>query len=82
MPHLASDASYFAEQCREAKSKEENSNGPAQMNASWICHKPQVIPAPSTRAGGRGYSHATHIIIPVVTFLTPLAEHVSDLKDR
>ena len=32
--------------------------------------------------GGWGNYLGCRVVIPVVTFLTPLAEHFSDLKDR
>ena len=56
------------------------------------CHKPSVIPFfVEICAGGAGWDLAplfvapmsfVTLVIPVVTFLTPLAECFSDLKDR
>jgi len=81
------DASVEKE--RETKSKEEKSNVLTIVNARWL---PQARSYPlcpeSDRAGGRGAklftaAAASHKpVIPVVTFLTPLAESFSDLKDR
>ena len=60
------------------------------MNASWVCRKRHVIPS-CTQYNGLGPLGGKDVgtltshrepVIPVVTFLTPLAEHFSDLKDR
>jgi hypothetical protein len=72
------------EMSRETKSKEAKATV-YESERGMDCHNPVLR---NGWAGRRGVSAVRNAwlpqarVIPVVTFLTPLAEHFSDLKDR